>query len=512
MKKISLFTGALLVSAFALKAQQLPLYSNYFFTPYMYNPALSGAKGVTEATVVHRQQWAGMPGAPETSAFGLNGALNNQKVGYSIYAFTDKTDIVQRSGIYASYAYHVKLADKSALSFGLSGGYLRNGFNQEAINVTNPNDPLLFYDLQNKGVFDLNFGINLKVADFNLGFAAPQLLGAPIDYSKTEDRPVAYGLIRHFVGSASYDFRFNQDKMALSPFVLLRVAQPNVPLQFDGGIMFNMKGIGYVGAAYRSDFGAVGNLGIHLSDQLTVGYAYDYSTNTFASALGGSHEMMLQWRFGSNKQTERIENEIKKLKADSRSQREQFDKLFDERVEEIKEEMRKEARAREEQIKKEAEAKASEQATQNAGNNQQVGNNVRPDRQGGGQKPNTNASQPKNNTGGGNNQMGGGNAGTGNTAGGDNAGYSGGIPASQVEGGSKGFYVVAGVFGNESNARRQVQKVENQGFEAGYFRDASNNMYYVYLFKFGSYRDANNAKNSNLNGTYNGSLWVKVVE
>lgn len=505
MKKISLITGALLVSAFTLKAQQLPLYSNYFFTPYMYNPAMSGASGVTEATVVHRQQWRGMPGAPETSAFGLNGALNNQKVGYSIYGFTDKTDIVQRSGIYGSYAYHVKLDGKSTLAFGLSGGYLRNGFNAEAIRVKNTNDPIFFVDLENKGAFDLNFGINLKVGNFNIGAAAPQLLGTPIDYSKTTDRPVAYNLIRHFVANTSYDFKFNQDKMALSPFVMLRVAQPNVPLQFDGGIMFNMKGIGYIGGAYRSDFGAVGNMGIHLNDQLTVGYAYDYSTNTFAAALGGTNELMLQWRFGSNKQTERMENEIKKLKADSRSQREQFDKLFDERVEEIKEEMRKEARVREEQIKKDAEVKAAEQSAQQqpgSTNQQMAGGTQRPDRQAGQQAGTGGTTAPKASSGT--------PAGTAGTSTG--TGYSGGIPASQVTAGSKGFYVVAGVFGNENNARRQVQKVENQGFEAGYFRDASNNMYYVYLFKFGSYRDANNAKNSNLNGTFNGSLWVKVVE
>jgi type IX secretion system PorP/SprF family membrane protein len=501
MKKQIIIAGALVLGALSIQAQQLPLYSNYFFTPYFFNPAMSGASGVTEATVIHRRQWVNMPGSPETSAFGINGALNNESVGWSVYGFTDKTDIVQRSGIYGSYAYNVKFTERNSLAFGLSAGYLRNGFNQAAINVKDLNDPTLFYDLENRGALDINFGINLTVGDFRLGVAAPQLLGTPINYSQSNDRRVEYALIRHFVMNAAYDFKFNNDKMALSPFIFMRAAQADIPLQFDGGLMFNMDGIGFIGGAYRSDFGVVGNIGVHLNEQLTVGYAYEHSTNTFVSALGATNELMLTWRFGSNKQMERMESEVKKLKADNRSQREQFDKLFEERVEEMKEELRKEAKRREEEARKEAEARAAERPAQDA------------------QRPDRTAVQPGTQQTG--TQQAGGQTGTATRPAGQpgtarpsgQAGsYSGGVPASQVQPGSRGFYVVAGVFGNESNARRQVQKVENQGFEAGYFRDPSNNMFYVFLFKFDSYRDANNAKNSNLNGTYNGSLWVKSVD
>jgi type IX secretion system PorP/SprF family membrane protein len=494
MKKISIIAGALVLASLSVEAQQLPLYSNYFFTPYFFNPAMSGASGVTEASVIHRRQWVNMPGSPETSAFGVNGALNNESVGWSVYGFTDKTDITQRSGIYGSYSYNVKFTERNRLAFGLSAGYLRNGINQAAINVPDLNDPTLFYDIENRGALDINFGINLTIGDFRLGVAAPQLLGTPIDYSQSEDRPVNYALIRHFVMNAAYDFKFNGDKMALSPFIFMRAAQADIPIQFDGGLMFNMDGIGYIGGAYRSDFGVVGNIGVHLTEQLTVGYAYEHSTNVFVSALGATNELMLTWRFGSNKQMDRMESELKKLKSDTRSQREQFDKLFEERVEEMKEELRKEAKARQEEVRKEAEAIAAERQAQEA---------QRPDRQA--TQQGTQAGQT------GTTQQPARQTGTARPSG-QTGSYSGGTPASQVQPGSKGFYVVAGVFGNENNARRQVQKVENQGFEAGYFRDPSNNMFYVYLFQFSSYRDANNAKNSNLNGTYNGSLWVKSVE
>ncbi|MCH8554883.1 MAG: PorP/SprF family type IX secretion system membrane protein [Schleiferiaceae bacterium] len=512
MKKISIYSSLLaFMGCFAVQAQQTPLYSSNFFTPYFFNPAASGASGVTEATVLHRRQWTKLPDAPQTTAFGVNGALNDDKVGWSVYGFTDNTNILTNSGVYGSYAYHVKLTGKSKLSFGLSAGYLRNSINTEAMRLENNADPITFYNLENGGAFDGNFGVNLKIENFTIGASAVNLISSPINFSQSENITVSYGLIRHFMANTSYDFKFNNDKVVLSPYILLRVAEPNVPLQIDGGMMLNIAGIGYIGGAYRSDYGAVGNIGFHLNEYVTFGYSYEYSTNTFSSALGATNEIMLTYRFGNNKANERMENEIKKLKADQRKQRENFDGEWEARVEELKDDLRREMKtAMEAEAKKIAEANeaaSGQQAGQRQG--QQTGGQTGQGRQqqqrGAGQQQTAGQGTQTGTSG---QQTGAGQQTQTRQATGSGAG----VPASQVQPGSKGYYVVAGVFGSESNAQRQVQKVENQGFDAAYFRDPSNNMFYVYLFKYDSYRDANNAKNSNINGTYNGSLWVKVVE
>ncbi len=122
------------------KAQQLPLYSNYFFTPYIYNPAMSGQSGTTEIALVNRRQWTGVQGAPNTSAIAASGDLNDMKFGWSAYAYTDQTDIVSRSAIYGSYAYHIKFSDKNSVSLGLSAGYMNNAIDQSAINVDDDSD------------------------------------------------------------------------------------------------------------------------------------------------------------------------------------------------------------------------------------------------------------------------------------------------------------------------------------------------------------------------------------
>ena len=349
MKKL-IFVNILFFSAVSWAfAQQLPLYSNYFFTPYMYNPAMSGKSGDTELSFVHRRQWTGVQGSPETSAIGLNGSVENMKWGYSIYAFNDQTDIVNRTGFYGNYAYHLRFSEKGTLSFGLGAGYLNNRIDQSAINVPDDTDPLLYPTLGG-GVFDINAGVNMKISNFSLGFSVPQLFAAPIKYSENYAGPVQYNLIRHYIGTVQYDFMFSGNKNILSPFVMVKFADQVTP-QVDAGLMFNMTEYFHVGAAFRSDYAVTGNVGVHFTDHLTFGYAYDFSLSEYGYTLGNSHEFMLQYRFGNSKKTDKLENEIKKLKDKQRKQQDDYEQMMDEKLEEFKDEIDLEQQKRDEQLK-----------------------------------------------------------------------------------------------------------------------------------------------------------------
>lgn len=480
----------------SVQAQQIPLYSNYFFTPYIYNPSRSGTEGYTEATLLHRRQWTGIQGSPETSALGVNGSLNEEKVGWSIYGFADQTDIIKRLGVYGNYAYHLKLSDKSRLSFGLGAGYLNNSIDIDGIRAKDQGDVFIITN-GDRGTFDLNFGINLKLADFQIGAAVPQLVGQPIRYAETSSANVSYSLLRHYVFNAQYDFKFAGEKNVLSPMVMVRAAK-NVPVQVDAGLMFAMKELGYVGAMYRSDYAVTGNVGINLTEQLTIGYAYDFSLNEYGSDLGTSHEMMLTYRFGNNRRNERLENEIKKLKDKQRKQQEETEEIVDEKLEEFKDEYKREL---EKEMKEAADAAAA-QAAQNAQNNQTT-TTTQPGNTGNQQTPPANTGNQAQQT-----------TQPGTTAGnaGNNGGYNAANTASNVTPGSSGYYVVAGVFSNKGNADRLQRKLQDQGLDARSFQDPGNFYYYVYLLKFDSYQEADQAKASNLNGTYSGDLWIKIIK
>lgn len=484
---------------FNASAQQIPLYSNYFFTPYIYNPATSGINGYTEASLIHRRQWTGVQGSPETSALALNGSLNEEKVGWSVYGFSDQTDIISRLGLYGNYAYHISLSENAILSFGIGAGYLSNNIDINSIRAKDQGDIFIITN-GDRGTFDINAGLNFRIADFQLGAAAPQLIGQPIEYAETPDRSVQYNLLRHYVVNAQYDFKFNGDKRVLSPMVMVRAAK-NVPIQVDAGLMFNMKEYGYIGAMYRSEYAVTGNIGINLTQQLTAGYAYDFSLNEYGAQLGTSHEFMLTYRFGDNRRNERLENEIKRLKQQQRQQGDETEELIDEKLEEFKDEYRKEIEAE----MQEAAKKAAEEAAAAAGANQQQGGNNNPviiD-------PNTGQPIPQNNMNNQNNGVNQPNNGVNNQ---QQAGISSENMPQNVTPGSRGYYLVAGVFSNKTNADRLRRKLEGDGVDAAVFQDPGNFYFYVYLLKFDTYEAADRAKATNINGRYSGDLWIKIIQ
>lgn len=506
INKMRLTLAVFLITLLSSQAQQIPLYSNYFFTPFMYNPARSGTEGYTELSVLHRRQWSGIQGAPETSALAINGSLNEEKVGWSGYAFNDQTDIIRRIGVYGNYAYHIRMSESATLSLGLGAGYLANNIDLSAIRAQDQGD---VYTVINgdRGTFDLNFGFNLKIANFQLGASVPQLIGQPIKYlGDVPSDDVTYTLLRHYVINAQYDFKFSGDKNILSPMVMVRAADDNVPIQIDAGLMYNMTKYGYVGAMFRSEYAVTANIGLNLTEQLTVGYAYDFSLNDYGPDLGTSHEFMLTYRFGSNKRNERLENEIKKLKQNQRKQKEETEEIVDEKLEEFKDEYKRELESEMKEVADAAAAEAAEKAAVNGAQNGNSNNGNSTRNNGNSTIPAQGGNQQGNN---GQNQ----NQGqAGNDATGNNGGYNSANTASNVTPGSQGYYVVAGVFSNKANADRLQRKLENEGKDARTFQDPGNSYYYVYLLKFDSYQEAEQAKDGNMNGSYNGDLWIKIVK
>jgi type IX secretion system PorP/SprF family membrane protein len=105
MKK-TLITFALAVAASAgIKAQQLPLFSQYYYNRFIYNPAFTGVEDQANAFLIHRSQWKDIAGAPVTYALTVDGPVSKNKIGLGLSLFNDQMDIFNRTGLYSSYSY-----------------------------------------------------------------------------------------------------------------------------------------------------------------------------------------------------------------------------------------------------------------------------------------------------------------------------------------------------------------------------------------------------------------------
>ena len=98
-----LIIGLVLLGASQLSAQQVPMYSQYFFNNYAYNPAVGGTQQTVDVASNHRYQWVGLQDAPRTYTLSVHGPTKNLKMGLGAFLFTDHVGPTRRTGLQFSY-------------------------------------------------------------------------------------------------------------------------------------------------------------------------------------------------------------------------------------------------------------------------------------------------------------------------------------------------------------------------------------------------------------------------
>lgn len=296
MKKI-IVTLAVFASA-SLAAQQLPLYSQYYFNPFLYNPAMTGVAEQTQGFLVHRAQWTGIPGAPVTNALTLDGFIGDKNIGLGGAVFNDVQDINERLGIYSSYSYRLKINDDNRVTFGLSVGFLDNRIDFSKVVVNDQSDPFLFSSLQRKSTLDASLGVMYSWKDLKVGISVPQIVGQQVKFASYNNRAY-YQLNRHYLGTAQYKFVVSEaNKLSIDPLVMVRWV-PNTPVQLDVNAILNWEDFGWFGVSYRMQYAVGVNARIKLFNSLSAGYAYDVILGNLGASAGVSHEFLLGYTFGS---------------------------------------------------------------------------------------------------------------------------------------------------------------------------------------------------------------------
>ena len=83
---------------------------------------------------------------------------------------------------------------------------------------------------------------------------------------------------------------------------------------------------------------------------------------------------------------------------------------------------------------------------------------------------------------------------------------------SDLKGVKNGYYIISGVYGDESNAKKMANGLKRKGFEADYFPNSKNNLNYTFLEYHKNWENAIIPIKSNFNGSFNGKVWILQVE
>jgi len=296
-------------------AQQLPLFTQYREYHGYINPASLNSDYFTysynfSVGISHRQQWSGYEDGPSTQVIrgeyihDSGGAFGLVTGGYLL---NDKTDPMGFTGIYGRIAgLATSDPEWGGLSIGVSFGAVQYRVDASKFNARDRSD-LLIQEDQSKIFPDVGVGVYFYKRmeggffdgdNFYAGLSIPQTLGLNLDYTN-ENGAFSTKRIQHFYGLLGWYKYINEDSFfELSSWTKYA---PNAPLQADLNIRYQMSNFFWLGTGLSTSGGFHIEGGFLLGDNMgwtnniKIGYGYDYNYRTFGPAFGHTHEINLSY-------------------------------------------------------------------------------------------------------------------------------------------------------------------------------------------------------------------------
>jgi type IX secretion system PorP/SprF family membrane protein len=289
---------ALLAVCSVAHAQQDPQYTMYMWNTSAVNPGHAGSADALSASLLAREQWVGLPGAPSTRTLAIHSPLAHDALGAGLSVVHDRLGPISNTMVYGDVAYRLRLTAKAKLAFGLKAGFDLQQADLQGLSHVDPTDPMFQQDLNAKALPNFGFGVYYHGQRSFVGASAPRLLERSTDRSMPSGSASA-AQARHFFLIAGHVFELGPN-VDLRPWVLLKATKGS-PLSTDANAAFLVQQRLWIGAGYRYHNSANGMLGYQLTQQLRAAYAYDLALGRLQQYQGGTHEIMIGYDLRNNR-------------------------------------------------------------------------------------------------------------------------------------------------------------------------------------------------------------------
>ncbi len=278
-----------------LSGQLLPVSSQYLVNLLYINPAAAGRNEALTGSLCYRNQWTGLEGSPKSVSFILEAPLKKESVGLGIVLTEDHVGFTSGTSLQGNYAFRFRLG-RGKLSLGLSTALTRIGIDWNSIRAVDPDDELIYSDQKARLVMDFGFGAFYYGPVFYAGASIPSFANRQfLDL----DEKLSLGELAdqaNLVILAGGRFPLAPSTSWNPSFLLRYNLTGEVQADLTMGVVFLNRLS--TSLTYRSGNALVGMLEYMANDQLSLGYAYDYSLFRPGNNYYGSHEISLRYRFG----------------------------------------------------------------------------------------------------------------------------------------------------------------------------------------------------------------------
>ncbi len=281
----------LILMSIEARGQQEPMFTQYMFNTVAVNPAYAGTRNTLNLTSLSRLQWLGLEGSPKTYSVALHTPINKKKIGVGFTVVDDEIGPVSNTYFTGNYAYRLKLNEKLTLSMGIKGGLSYYYVGLTDLSLTDEMDPEF---MQNEKKLDPNVGVGfyLYSDNFYVGLSAPKLFESSVD---EEQMLQGNEIKRHYYLIGGYVMDLNS-KWKFKPTLLTKVVE-GAPPSNDVSLQFLYVERLWLSAMYRIGDAAGLFVDYRITDQLTVGYGYDFQLNGLSGRNSGTHEILISFDF-----------------------------------------------------------------------------------------------------------------------------------------------------------------------------------------------------------------------
>jgi type IX secretion system PorP/SprF family membrane protein len=286
----------LLFSSWIGVAQQLPQFTQYMYNTISINPAYAGSRETLSVVGLHRSQWIGLEGGPQTQTLSIHAPMRNERVGLGLSFINDKLGFQNFSYLYADFSYTIPTGKNSKLAFGIKAGFTSFSLDSD-FQLSESND-LVIFGFEDRWKPNIGTGVYWHSQKWYLGLSAPRILNT--DYTGDEEFQSLERISYYFTGGYVFDLGENTK---FKPAALLK-ATDGAPLSFDLTANFLFYEKFWAGASYRVNeraaaLGAI--VDFQISKQLRLGYAYEYPLSDLRPYTSGTHEVLLMFEIFKSK-------------------------------------------------------------------------------------------------------------------------------------------------------------------------------------------------------------------
>jgi type IX secretion system PorP/SprF family membrane protein len=294
-----------------LTAQQQPLYSQFVFNKYLFNPAVAGSEQVSTIHMNAYEQWAGFNGAPrflnasiDSRVFGKDRKprrsilkkyklLKPENIGTGALIFNEKYGPLSQTGLAGTYAYHLKLGDNQ-LSLGLSSVVSNLGLNKSDIQLSDDiPDVLLEGDNTRRWIIDFDFGTYFLGKSYFAGYSMHHISRSAIQWGGSINSDYRLNRLHYFMGGYSFEV---SPKLKLQPSTLIKIGEKQKD-QIDLNLLCNIAEYYWCGLSYKTSK-TISIFGGLQYDRYFFCYSFDYILNPIRKFSYGSHEIHLAVQLG----------------------------------------------------------------------------------------------------------------------------------------------------------------------------------------------------------------------